>query len=259
LSSPQQIALGPDGNFWFTGFDPSHSFGPALGRITPAGVVTAFDFPAQSSAAIPYGIATGPDGNLWFTERREDKIGVMSTAGVLLHEFTIRSSPPQFFQLFLITRGPDGNMWFTESDSKVGRITPAGVVTEFPITAPRQPFGITAGPDGRIWMALQGGIAGVARINVNGTGYKEFPDPNNGFPNRIVAGKDGNLWFTDYADSAHGGNQIGRVTPAGQITEFSAGLPANGQPTDITPGPDGRLWFTLSQTNVNEVGAITTK
>ena len=35
-----------------------------------------------------------------------------------------------------ITAGPDGNLWFTESDaSRIGRITPAGVASEFPPTA----------------------------------------------------------------------------------------------------------------------------
>ena len=35
-----------------------------------------------------------------------------------------------------ITAGPDGNLWFTESDgSRIGRITPSGVASEFPPTA----------------------------------------------------------------------------------------------------------------------------
>ena len=36
-----------------------------------------------------------------------------------------------------ITAGPDGNLWFTEDfGNKIGRITPAGVITEFPIPTP---------------------------------------------------------------------------------------------------------------------------
>src|SRR5439155_25862858 len=32
-----------------------------------------------------------------------------------------------------IAAGPDGNLWFTEpAPNRIGRITPAGVVTEFP-------------------------------------------------------------------------------------------------------------------------------
>jgi streptogramin lyase len=44
-----------------------------------------------------------------------------------------------------------------------------------------------------------------------------------------AAGPDGNVWFTDPLKAA-----IGRMTPSGQITEFSAGLPASSRPKDIT-------------------------
>src|SRR5262249_23925963 len=51
-----------------------------------------------------------------------------------------------------ITRGPDGNLWFTENlAGKIGRITPAGVITEFNLTPGSQPVQITAGPDGNLW------------------------------------------------------------------------------------------------------------
>src|SRR5262249_19128163 len=62
-----------------------------------------------------------------------------------------------------VTTGPDGDLWFTEnSGNRVGRITPAGAVTEFPIpTASSQPFGITAGPDGNLWFTeFPGGSLG---------------------------------------------------------------------------------------------------
>ena len=38
-----------------------------------------------------------------------------------------------------ITAGPDGDLWFTEySGNKIGRITTAGVITEYPIQRPAQ-------------------------------------------------------------------------------------------------------------------------
>jgi streptogramin lyase len=60
--------------------------------------------------------------------------------------------------------------------------------------------------------------------------------PNSG-PNRIAAGPDGNLWFTQNI----GG--IGRITPTGAITEFA--IPStNSRPVGIAAGPDANLWFT---------------
>src|SRR5262249_10210608 len=49
---------------------------------------------------------------------------------------------------------------------------------------------------------------------------------------------DGNLWFTE-PDA----NQIGRITPAGQITLFTVPT-AGSQPTGIVAGPNGNIWFT---------------
>jgi virginiamycin B lyase len=73
----------------------------------------------------------------------------------------------------------------------------------------------------------------------------------------IVAGPDGNLWFTD-----SGNNQIDRVTPQGQVTTFSLpthtasdGTTDDPSPDDIVAGPDGNLWFT--EFGVDRIGRIT--
>src|SRR4029077_3365753 len=53
-----------------------------------------------------------------------------------------------------IAMGPDGNMWFTEFGAdKIGRITPTGAVTEFPLTSGAMPFDIAAGHDGAMWFS----------------------------------------------------------------------------------------------------------
>ncbi len=68
-------------------------------------------------------------------------------------------------------------------------------------------------------------------------------------PYDIVTGSDGNLWFTE----RQGGN-IGRITPDGQITEFS--IPSSTNPISITAGSDGALWFT--ETSGQHIGRIST-
>lgn len=66
---------------------------------------------------------------------------------------------------------------------------------------------------------------------------------------RVSAGPDGNLWFTNYGNA-----KIGKITTSGAITEYS--LPYESQPEQITAGPDGNLWFTDGGTA--KIGRITT-
>ena len=52
-----------------------------------------------------------------------------------------------------------------------------------------------------------------------------------------------------------GAHLIGRITPTGSITEFTAGLSGMSAPTAITKGPDGAMWFTESA--AGKIGRIT--
>ena len=67
-------------------------------------------------------------------------------------------------------------------------------------------------------------------------------------PHRITVGADGNLWFGET-----NGQIIGRITPSGAIKEFPTPLP-NSQPLGVTTGPDGNVWFTESAGN--KIGRI---
>jgi hypothetical protein len=113
-------------------------------------VISEFSIP--TAASYPSGITAGPDGALWFTDASANKIGRITTAGIIM-EFPI---PTAGSYPFGITTGPDGAIWFTESNqtngNKIGRITTAGVFTEFAIpTASSNPHRITTGPDGALW------------------------------------------------------------------------------------------------------------
>src|ERR1700736_1982908 len=98
---------------------------------TPAHGFVQFAIPTGGAA--PHGIAAGPGGtSLWFAEFSTNKIGTMTLAGAIpgpITEFTVPTAASLPRE---ITLGPDGNLWFTEQHGmKVGRITPAGVITEF--------------------------------------------------------------------------------------------------------------------------------
>ncbi len=169
-ATPVGITAGPDGNVWFTFSSVNESLG--IGRITTAGEISTDAFGCGGSLS---GIATGPDGNLWFTHSvfsldgpSVGKIGRINP-GVFAEfpppfhavtEFTVPaaslvtdSSVPFGSSPADIVSGPDGNLWFTDrAIGKIGRITTAGVITEFtPPTAFSLPLAIAAGPNGDLW------------------------------------------------------------------------------------------------------------
>lgn len=127
---------------------------------------------------------------------------------------------------------------------QIGRVTTAGVFSEFPIpTANSQPAGITAGPDGALWFT-EGRGNNIGRITTAGTITNEFPIPTGGsLPAGITSGPDGNLWFAEFGPSGNIANfgKIGRITPAGTFQEFA--LPVGAAPQNGATGSDGALWF----------------
>ena len=157
-------------------------------------------------------------------------------------------------QLGDITAGPDGAVWFTEIipnaqngsvtiTGKIGRITPAGHISEFPLSSNSYARGITAGPDGNLWFTEPGKIG---RITPAGH-ISEFPVPTRSNLLGITAGPDGNLWFTELQSG-----KIGRITPTGTISEFP--LPTSESTSAfITTGPDGALWFTERSSKIGRL------
>jgi streptogramin lyase len=77
---------------------------------------------------------------------------------------------------------------------------------------------------------------------------KQFKVPTaNSQPRAITNGSDGNRWFTEGTEFTSAPAKIARITPAGDITEFAAGV-ADGCDfciiTDIAQGPGGILYIT---------------
>lgn len=222
-STPFDITAGSDGNLWFT-----QSLYPAIGRMTPQGVVT--EFPVSG---LTTGIAAGPDGALWFTEYTARKIGRITTAGVLT-EYSVADTNAYLRD---ITAGPDGALWFIEDfANKIGRIATDGTITEFSIpTTNARPWSITAGPDGALWFT-EFGSNQIGRVTVTGQ-FTEYPLPPFSGLQSIAAGPDSALWFPRSPAS-----KMGRMTTNGTFTEFP--IPTGGDALGgMTLGPDNALWF----------------
>jgi virginiamycin B lyase len=105
------------------------------------------EFPIPTPGSQPEGIAAGSDGNVWFTEIQGNKIGRITTTGIIT-EFSV---PTPMALPWVIVSRPDGTLWFTENPGKIGKITSAGLITEFTVPFYSVPYRIALGPDGNIW------------------------------------------------------------------------------------------------------------
>jgi virginiamycin B lyase len=143
---------------------------------------------------------------------------------------------------FMITAGPDGNLWFTDSTADaIGRITPDGVITEFPIGEGKEPYAIVAGADGNLWFTERQNNK-VGAVNTDGQLVHEYfvpgPDPR---PAGITVAANGDIWFTTQGPGDIVTNAVGRITPGGFMTLYDL-YPCACFPTGITAGADGNIW-----------------
>lgn len=131
------ITSGPDGNLWFVEY-----FGNNVGRMSISGALQ--EFPIAGST--PGAIIAGPGGDLWLTENGGDRVDRMTT-GAVVTRFAVPAPDDDPLRL---TTGPDGNVWFTfqSTSSQLGRVTPTGAFTEFPIASVGD---IVQGADGNLW------------------------------------------------------------------------------------------------------------
>jgi streptogramin lyase len=246
---PERITEGLDGNIWFANYSVGAS---SIGKITPDGTITEYPLPDSGdnpSLQVPTAIAAGPDGNVWFIDDNND-IGLVSPTGIVL---TLPMPAPT--SPYKITAGADGNLWFTNSGiDAIGKITPSGVVTEYPL--PPDPStaltiipddngadAIVAGPDGNIWFTA---IGYIGKMDPSGNLTKYPINPSLiGMPD-ITVGIDGNLYFVESEN-----DKIGKITPAGVVTEYAlpeiptghqAFFGAGDHPMSLAPGADGRIW-----------------
>ena len=148
------------------------------------------------------------------------------------------NQPVPTLQASSLVEGPDGNVWFTDqNNNEIGRETPGGAVTEFPIPSDSAaPDQIIAGADGNLWF-LETNLSQIAKITTSGK-VTEFAMPSaDSSPSALTAGPGGDVWFVD-----SGNNEVGKITPAGAVTEFSFDQTNLTLVGGIVEGPDGNLY-----------------
>jgi virginiamycin B lyase len=203
------LALGPGGNVWFvidgevgyvTPAEKAVAFGSLIEStaaslavaadqtvwVASGSSLTQFDRNGRLLQTLAYGanyVTQGPDGNIWFTQSTfsSDAIGTIRSNGSLLVYPLIEpvAGCPAYRQsctrgVGAIAAGSDGALWFAETQTTpgIGRLTPDGVLQEFPIlTARSYPNDVSAGPDGNLWF-VDYGAQKLGRVNLIGSAIK---------------------------------------------------------------------------------------
>ncbi len=206
------ISEGPGGTAWFIGAQlspgsmPNVADGAFLGEVAPDGTISFDALPSEvfNNNFYPQITYDPASGILAWTQASgmgaSFGIGARTAEGeITTAELSAPGAPSS------ITVGQDGNFYYTDGSLsllRIGKITPDGVVSY------------------------------VAQVT-----YPQGSEPGPGTPPRIVAGTDGNLYFSDPVDKA-----IFLLTPSGQLTKFA--IP--GPRTDISSlayGQDGNIYF----------------
>lgn len=223
---PQHIAVGSDGNMWFT-------YKGGLGRITPEGVITEFSA-GLVEGALPGDITAGPDGNMWFTdEAHGPSIGRITPSGQITEFYSEREAleresaleqglsirpHPQTYYNPQPNQIASANGFIWALPFGLAKITPGGTMTLYHADPKPPP------PNG----SDEVGIPGLRQNNTLGA---------------IAAGLDGNISFLDIQSPT----TIGTITASGAISEFDAGPPSRAESFDtgaaLATEQNGTVWF----------------
>jgi streptogramin lyase len=235
-----------------------------------------------------YQAVKGPDGRTWMSEFEGDAVAAATTSGVVTEYATgVNSQPngivvgpdgniwaagygPGIYKITpagvvttyplagahigQLTVGADSNLWFDDyGNNTVGKITTAGAITSYPLPAGTISCGIASGTDGNLWLT-DCGNGTIDKISTAGTILNSYSTGlSTKNPSFIIAAPDGNLYFTEPAFSGTLSDHIGKITTAGAITELAPLAPST-YPNVLTVGKDGNLYFTeYSKANVGRV------
>jgi streptogramin lyase len=250
---PDNTTVDRDGNMWFTELNVTTPDGHGqIGRITPGGHIDEFSVPSARAGEV----RAGPDGNIWFNEYilasgspQDLKIGVMSTSGVILHEYPLPAGTEPYF-----TFARDGSLWISEyNNNEVLRMSQDGQIfarynTQFASTDN------TVAPDGTDWFVSVspiGSSRALGRITPQGT-FTAFLYPGavtDSFRG-LAVGPDGNIWAGE-VDSG----KVAKISPAGDLLAEYASPTPGAAPYTLAVGPDNNIWFTDDHSN--QIGQIT--
>lgn len=224
--SADWMALGPDGNIWFS--DPTGY----IGLATSAGPVTEWD-PTQLSGwpggvSQPTQIAFGPDGNLYVADAAQDMVYKLVIGGEAPVSVVPLSSVG--CTVTSVAVGSDGNVWFSDTCENLYAVPLAtftsGAVQNWSVASVtnEESFDALIATPGGIWTTDdQNAVYRISDTAAAGspaqpaiTTIVPFPSPD-----QIALGSDGNIWV---AGNTGGGCE----PPPAALAKIEYGVPQLG-------------------------------
>jgi len=258
------IAIGPDGNAWFT--QTQQMIGVANATT---GAIASYNgvAPSQQNCSVPSAppsqqasgqltlgpILAGPNGTLWYGAWCGGALlygysgfNQMSTTGTIAGTAPAGYNPPVIAGA---TVGSDGSIWAAELGVEGPEIwsyaPPTGAGTPCDGTQmPRaQPSGIASGSDGALWMpAYENGDAVLIRSTTSCALSTPVSVSGTTFDSRSIASAGGALWVIDI-----GRNQIDKITTAGTLTPYAVPkawvADSNGNVGYVAASPNGNYVY----------------
>jgi virginiamycin B lyase len=255
-SMPHGIEFDSQGRLWVT----LQGYNTITQMDLNGNIVASHTIPFPNSN--PHGLTVASDGKVWFTGREGNVVGYFDPATDAFKIFPLPNPDPNpdpekngNFPIY-ISEAPDGSMYFTDLlTSNVGRITPSGALTFYPLPSKYGPpnnarsIAVIVRPDGVAVVTEESGHA-YATITPDGV-VTEYPlSPANAEAASLTYDTAGALWIQYNTPDA-----IGLVQPDGSVTPYP--IPTlDAVQHRIIVGPDGSLWFT--ELNADKIGHMVT-
>ncbi len=179
------------------------------------GKITAFTTPTTSQ---PIADTLGPDGRIWFMEFKGNVIYAITTSSPFqISSYSVILGGVTYFPASGLTTGPDGNIWYAADNGYAAVMSTSGVMLAAYALAPGcAGVRIAKGPDGNLWITTNCSI--IERVTPSGT-VTPFTVPNNQMAWDIIAGPDGNMYFTEAGTV----NRLGKITlSTGTVSEINS-------------------------------------
>ena len=182
---------------------------------------------------MPTAIAIAPDRTVWFTMDMAGAIGRVRD-GKLERIPTAKRNNVEPLGL-----GVDagGTVWYTDAlDQSIASLSPQGESRKFPLDTPIARLArLAVGTDGTVWFS-EGTAYSITSLK-DGKIQRHVIKNVRGGPYGVAIDAQGNAWAT-----LQSGNQLLKVTPAGEMTEYEVPTRAS-SPTDIAVDAKGAVWF----------------